>query len=70
MPVLSFRKQDPLDSRATLLIFGLPGAGKTTLAKHIEANADIAMPQDALNRLRIDLPLVHEPGAQAVPQVV
>jgi hypothetical protein len=55
-----------LDSRATLFICELPGAGKTTLAKHIEADADIAMPQHALNRLRIDLPLVHQPGAQAV----
>jgi hypothetical protein len=30
----------------------------------------IAMAQHALNRLRIDLPLVHKPGAQAVTDVV
>jgi broad-specificity NMP kinase len=59
-----------LDSRATLFICGLPGAGKRTLAKHMEANADIAKPQHALNRLRIDLPLVHEPGLETLRQAL
>ena len=40
------------------------------LRVEVHGRADIAMPQHALNRLRIDLPLVHKPGAQAVTQVV
>jgi len=40
------------------------------LRKKVRGRADVAMPQHTLDRLRIDLPLVHEPGAQAVPQVV
>ncbi len=40
------------------------------LGVKIHGRSDIAMPQHALNRLRIDLPLVHEPGAEAVPEVV
>jgi predicted kinase len=39
MPVFSFRRQDPLDFQATLFITcGLPGSGKTTVAKHIEGS--------------------------------
>ena len=40
------------------------------LRVEVHGCADIAVPQHALNRLRIDLPLVHKPGAQAVTDVV
>jgi predicted kinase len=37
--IKSHRRQDPLDFQATLFIIcGLPGSGKTTLAKHIEGS--------------------------------
>jgi hypothetical protein len=36
----------------------------------VHGRVDIAMPQHARNRLRIDLPLVRKPGAQAVTEVV
>ena len=40
------------------------------LRVEIHGCADVTMPQHALNRLRINLRLVHKPGAQAMTQVV